>query len=172
MRWPFVLRSTYERDLGASTRAARADGKLEGLNEGRDRALVIDNDLQQLKKEHRALQASMPPPDILAMAKAIGGNMSVKQIANLQLMTKNNFRDVKLMAAALIQAVHRHLDDMPPEVVNLAENLELAGCVAPDDMQALTRVGDRFAIPAGVELAPEDVPLRPGKVELVKGGDT
>ena len=116
------------------------------LDKGRD---LVEAENAGLKDQISRLEDKMPPPNILAMAHAIGGNMNIQQIANKQLMTKRNNVTVKLAAAHLVRLL-RERGEQTSDIHAAAANLVELGCVDPDDTEGLRLAGDRFAIDSEV----------------------
>ena len=140
IRWPWMSRAKAE---------AYAHELLETLDQARALVPIEDQEqlqeLERIKGELQDLARKMPPPDILAMAHAIGGDMSVKQIAYKQLLTKRNNVTVKLAAAYLVRLL-REKGEQDSQIYQACESLVELGCVDPDDTEGLRQAGNRFAI--------------------------
>lgn len=154
LRWPLVWRSTMEDKLKAG--AAMVTESVHAIERTQERA----DDLVRLEQELAAIKRNMPSEDLIDLARFLGGDQDLKRAAYRQRMTKRNNVEIKLSVAHVIQQLRKHAN-LDGDFLHMLDELELMGCVSSDDLEALERAGDRFAL----EHDPGVVTLARPKVE-------
>ena len=126
-RWPWMSIAEHERVLDDLTNQV-LDSHAQGVEAGMS-LNVTAKDLN-LESDRRT--------------KIMAGD-SVKAAGyKFDLVKKNNVK-LKLAVAGVIREIRRR-GEPTSAIVHMLNELELLGCVAPDDDEALNWAGDRFAI--------------------------